>query len=374
MLWLFTFLLLTLAYGLLIGSFKRGWKELPTGSLANSIPWEEFPTVSVIIPARNEEKNIGQLLEALRQQDFPAEKLEIIVVDDHSEDQTAAIARSFLNVRVLPFREEGLNSYKKKALEKAVAAACGELIVCTDADCIPTKEWLSELVRNYLTRDAAFVAAPVVLTNEGSLLGRFQTLDFLVLQGITGAGIQQGSLPMANGANMAYPKKVFEDVDGYKGADKLASGDDFFLLHKIVTKYPRKIIFVKSTNAIVKTAALPHWKDFIQQRIRWASKSAHYKEKSITAVLGLVWTYNAFFILTFVGAWFDWQLAVIFPIALLLKTLMEWPFVKSVADFFQVPITLLAFFGFQPLHILYTVFTGLLGLAGPYQWKGRKVK
>ena len=143
MLWLFTFLLLTLAYGLLIGSFKRGWKELPTGSLANSIPWEEFPTVSVIIPARNEEKNIGQLLEALRQQDFPAEKLEIIVVDDHSEDQTAAIARSFLNVRVLPFREEGLNSYKKKALEKAVAAACGELIVCTDADCIPTKEWLS---------------------------------------------------------------------------------------------------------------------------------------------------------------------------------------------------------------------------------------
>lgn len=374
MLWLFTFLLLTLAYGLLIESFKRGWKELPTGSLANSIPWEEFPTVSVIIPARNEEKNIGQLLEALRQQDFPAEKLEIIVVDDHSEDQTAAIARSFLNVRVLPFREEGLNSYKKKALEKAVAAACGELIVCTDADCIPTKEWLSELVRNYLTRDAAFVAAPVVLTNEGSLLGRFQTLDFLVLQGITGAGIQQGSLPMANGANMAYPKKVFEDVDGYKGADKLASGDDFFLLHKIVTKYPRKIIFVKSTNAIVKTAALPHWKDFIQQRIRWASKSAHYKEKRITAVLGLVWTYNAFFILTFVGAWFDWQLAVIFPIALLLKTLMEWPFVKSVADFFQVPITLLAFFGFQPLHILYTVFTGLLGLAGPYQWKGRKVK
>ena len=374
MLWLFTFLLLTLAYGLLTESFKRGWKELPTGSLANSIPWEEFPTVSVIIPARNEEKNIGQLLEALRQQDFPAEKLEIIVVDDHSEDQTAAIARSFLNVRVLPFREEGLNSYKKKALEKAVAAACGELIVCTDADCIPTKEWLSELVRNYLTRDAAFVAAPVVLTNEGSLLGRFQTLDFLVLQGITGAGIQQGSLPMANGANMAYPKKVFEDVDGYKGADKLASGDDFFLLHKIVTKYPRKIIFVKSTNAIVKTAALPHWKDFIQQRIRWASKSAHYKEKSITAVLGLVWTYNAFFILTFVGAWFDWQLAVIFPIALLLKTLMEWPFVKSVADFFQVPITLLAFFGFQPLHILYTVFTGLLGLAGPYQWKGRKVK
>ena len=370
----FTFLVMTLAYGLLIGSFKKSWEELPTHAAANSIPWEEFPTVSVIIPARNEEKNIGQLLKALLQQDFPAEKLEIMVVDDHSEDQTAAIVAGFSKVHLLQLREEGLNSYKKKALEKGVAAACGELIVCTDADCIPTKEWLSELVRNYLTRDAVFVAAPVVLTNEGSLLGRFQTLDFLVLQGITGAGIQQGNLSMANGANMAYPKKIFEEVEGYRGVDKLASGDDFFLVHKIAKRYPGKIIFVKSPDAIVKTAALPHWKDFIQQRIRWASKSASYKEIRMTAVLGLVWFYNALFVWALLGAMFDWRFAVILLLAWLLKTLVEWPFVRLVAKFFQVPITLISFLGFQPLHIFYTVSTGLLGLTGSYEWKGRKVK
>lgn len=370
----FTFLVMTLAYGLLIGSFKKSWEELPTHAAANSIPWEEFPTVSVIIPARNEEKNIGQLLKALLQQDFPAEKLEIMVVDDHSEDQTAAIVAGFSKVHLLQLREESLNSYKKKALEKGVAAACGELIVCTDADCIPTKEWLSELVRNYLTRDAVFVAAPVVLTNEGSLLGRFQTLDFLVLQGITGAGIQQGNFSMANGANMAYPKKIFEEVEGYRGVDKLASGDDFFLVHKIAKRYPGKIIFVKSPDAIVKTAALPHWKDFIQQRIRWASKSASYKEIRMTAVLGLVWFYNALFVWALLGAMFDWRFAVILLLAWLLKTLVEWPFVRLVAKFFQVPITLISFLGFQPLHIFYTVSTGLLGLTGSYEWKGRKVK
>ena len=374
MLLLFTFLVMTLAYGLLIGSFKKSWEELPTHAAANSIPWEEFPTVSVIIPARNEEKNIGQLLKALLQQDFPAEKLEIMVVDDHSEDQTAAIVAGFSKVHLLQLCEEGLNSYKKKALEKGVAAACGELIVCTDADCIPTKEWLSELVRNYLTRDAVFVAAPVVLTNEGSLLGRFQTLDFLVLQGITGAGIQQGNLSMANGANMAYPKKIFEEVEGYRGVDKLASGDDFFLVHKIAKRYPGKIIFVKSPDAIVKTATLPHWKDFIQQRIRWASKSASYKEIRMTAVLGLVWFYNALFVWALLGAMFDWRFAVILLLAWLLKTLVEWPFVRLVAKFFQVPITLISFLGFQPLHIFYTVSTGLLGLTGSYEWKGRKVK
>lgn len=374
MLWWFSFLLLTLIYGLLIGSFKRSWEQLPLSCPANSTPSALFPNVSVIIPARNEEKNIGLLLKALEQQDFPKEKLEIIVVDDHSEDQTATIARSFAKVQVLQLREEGLNSYKKKALEKGIASAQGELIVCTDADCVPPHGWLSETVRNYRAHDAVFVAAPVVLTNDGSLLGRFQTLDFLVLQGITGAGIQQGNLHMANGANMAYPKKVFEDVEGYKGVDQLASGDDFFLLHKIAKKYPHKIIYLKSDKAVVKTAALTHWKDFMQQRIRWASKSANYKEMRITAVLGMVWVYNAFFILTFIGAWLDWRFTIFLLVAWLLKTLLEWPFVKSVAVFFQVPITLPAFFGFQPLHILYTVLTGVLGLAGPYQWKGRKVK
>lgn len=373
LLW-FTFLLLTLTYGLLIRSFKKSWEAIPVLANGNNIPFEKFPTVSVVIPARNEEQNIDKLLRALLQQDFPAEKLEIIVVDDHSEDQTAAIVTSFSKVRLLQLREEGLNSYKKKALEKGVAAARGELIVCTDADCIPVNQWLSEIAYHYQSRSAAFVAAPVEITNDRSLLGRFQTLDFLVLQGITGAGIQQGNLHMANGANLAYPKKVFEQVEGYRGIDKLASGDDFFLIQKIAERYPNNIIYIKSPNAIVKTAALTSWKDFLEQRIRWASKSAAYQEKRITAVLAFVWVFNALMGLAFVGALFDWQFAAALLLLWPAKTLLEWPFVKSIATFFKIPVSLKGFFGFQPLHIFYTVITGLLGLAGPYQWKGRKVQ
>jgi biofilm PGA synthesis N-glycosyltransferase PgaC len=374
MLLLVPFLLLTLVYGFLIRSFKISWEKIPTSATYRSIPFSEFPEVSVIIPARNEEQNISNLLRALAMQDFPGDKLEIIVVDDHSEDQTAAIAATFPNVQVLELKEYSLNSYKKKALEKGVATAKGSFIVCTDADCIPPDTWLAELTRNYLSRKAAFVAAPVVLTNNGSLLGRFQTLDFMVLQGITGAGIQQGSLAMANGANLAYPKKVFEEVEGYKGVDTLASGDDFFLVQKIANRYPNNIVYVKSTETIVQTAAVSTWKEFFQQRIRWASKSAQYKEVRITTVLALVWIYNAFFLLTFLGGLVDARLTLVFLAAILLKTVMEWPFVKSVAQFFKVPVTMGSFFGFQLLHIFYTVITGILGLIGPYQWKGRKVK
>lgn len=374
MLLVVTFLVLTLVYGFLIGAFKKSWEAIPATVADDSIPFSIFPNVSVIIPARNEEQNIRNLLQALMNQDFPHDKLEIILVDDHSEDRTAAIAASFPNVQVLMLKEEGLNSYKKKALEKGVAAANGELIICTDADCIPPGSWLSELTRNYLSRDAAFMAAPVVLTNNGSLLGRFQTLDFLALQGITGAGIQQRSLAMANGANLAYPKKVFEDVEGYRGVNALASGDDFFLVQKITIRYPNKIIYVKSREAIVQTAALANWKEFFQQRIRWASKSTQYKEVRITAVLTLVWIYNLFFLLIFFGGLMNPQFMLVFLAAWILKTGVEWPFMKSVAQFFQVPITKRSFFSFQPLHILYTVVTGVLGLFGPYQWKGRKVK
>lgn len=374
MLFLVTFLLLTLLYGFLIEAFKKSWEAIPAPVADESIPFSIFPNVSVIIPARNEEQNIGNLLQALTNQYFPHDKLEIIVVDDHSEDRTAAIATTFPNARVLTLKEEGLNSYKKKALEKGVAAANGQLIICTDADCIPPSSWLSKLTRNYLSRDAAFVAAPVVLTNNGSLLGRFQTLDFLVLQGITGAGIQQKNLAMANGANLAYPKKVFEEVDGYKGVDTLASGDDFFLMQKIAARYPNSIIYIKSSEVIVTTAALSTWKDFLQQRIRWASKSTKYKEVRITAVLTLVWIYNLFFLLAFFGGLVDPRLLLVFVVAWILKTVLEWPFVKSVSKFFKVPVTMGSFFCFQPLHILYTVVTGILGLLGPYQWKGRKVK
>lgn len=355
--------------------FKHQWERLsafvtPQGSIEE----RELPTLSVLIPARNEESNIGALLEALLAQQFPGEKVEIIVIDDHSTDSTAAIAGSFLEVRVLSLREEGLNSYKKKALEKGVQVATGDLIVCTDADCIPGPYWLASIAGCYQQKTPAFIAAPVVLTNNGSLLGQFQTLDFLVMQGITGAGIQSRQLYMANGANLAYPKTVFNEVNGYKNVDQLASGDDFFLLHKIAARYPEKIVYLQSEEAIVETPAQQTWKDFIQQRIRWASKSTQYRDRRITTVLSIVWLYNAFLILLFTGGLLDERLLLAFLTIVFLKAIVEWPFVKIVARFFKIRVRFIYFLAWQPIHICYIVFTGLAGLQPHYVWKGRKVR
>lgn len=393
MLAVYIFLLLTGIYGWVIHFFKRNWEAIPmpTGlgpegdadslhqsnlqvSTAADTSNKTNPTLSIIIPARNEEKNIAVLLQALQQQKISRQKPEIIVVDDHSEDNTAAIAASFPGVKVLSLQENKINSYKKKAIERGVQAASGELIVCTDADCVPGHAWVSSILNFYEEKQAAFIAAPVLLTNDGSWLGRFQTLDFMILQGITGAGIQSGQIYMANGANLAYPKKVFEEVEGYRGADRLASGDDLFLLHKIVSRYPHNIAYLKSPQAIVRTEAMQKGADFLQQRIRWASKSAHYKDFRLVILLMLVWFYNAYFMVWATVSFFDLRLLIVLIAGWLLKTLVEWPFVQTVSSFFRIPISFVGFACWQPFHILYTVLTGLLGLVGRYEWKGRVVR
>jgi cellulose synthase/poly-beta-1,6-N-acetylglucosamine synthase-like glycosyltransferase len=369
------FLLCSLFYGGLLSRFLRDWRAIPQpGPVPPAHETALLPLVSVLVPARNEAANIGVLLTALRAQQYPASRTEIIVIDDHSEDRTAAIVQAFSEVTLLRLQEDGIIAYKKKALEKGVALASGELVLCTDADCIPGPHWVEQLVAAYQKSRAAFIAAPVLLQYRENWLGYLQALDFMVLQGITGAGLQSGHLLMANGANLAYPKMIFHEVNGYAGTDHIASGDDFFLLHKIADHYPERIVYLKSKQAIVTTAAQETWGCFLQQRIRWASKSTHYKKGRLQAVLSLVWCYNVVLLLLALGGLLDSRSLFIFIGGWLIKTLLEWSFVSEVASFFDRKALLKKFFWLQPLHIVYTVVAGALGLKGNYRWKGRTVR
>ena len=144
------------------------------------------------------------------------------------------------------------------------------------------------------------MAAPVVYTDPLSndsgfkkFFKIFQSLDFMTLQGITGASVYKKIHNMCNGANLAYEKKAFYEVSGFEGIDNIASGDDMLLMHKIQKKYPGKIGYIKSANAIVQTQPSENLKEFINQRIRWASKADRYPDIKITAVLFLVYFLNA---------------------------------------------------------------------------------
>ena len=211
--------MLLLVYALLIYYYHRTWDRIPVpsdsvkslsnrpahllSSQPNSFLQKELslPTVkvSVIVPARNEEGAIGNCLKSLFNQSYPKTYTEIIVVNDFSTDNTVALVEQYqdqcLLLHLSDYITDPINAYKKKAIETGISQSSGELIICTDADCTMGPEWISLLVDAHQRRDLAFIAAPVKIVPNGSAISVFQTLDFISLQGITGAAVHKNLYP-----------------------------------------------------------------------------------------------------------------------------------------------------------------------------------
>ena len=386
-------ILFLLAYSILILYYWRSWGSIPEFNVKiQNLPGRQAglkTKISVIIPARNEEENIAACLDSICNQTYPKELFEVLVVDDHSTDNTASIVKQHedQNVKLIflkDFVQDELNSYKKKAIEVAIAQSTGELIVTTDADCLVGENWLQTIAAFYEQYHPQFIAAPVAINCSNRFIEIFQALDFMTLQGITGASVHKKIHSMCNGANLAYTKKAFEEVGGFSGIDNIASGDDMLLMHKIYKRYPGKVLFIKSKEIIVQTGPVNTIGEFFNQRIRWASKADKYDDKRIFAVLLVVYLVNVLLLILPIIAVFNNAQYAIFNIQysictlwlclLLLKTIVELIFLYPVAKFFGKQSMLLLFPLMQPFHIVYTVIAGWLGKFGSYKWKGRDVK
>lgn len=371
-----SFFLMLVYFGLLL-FYRRGWmqlKEFDAGGTKGDV------RISVVIPARNEERNLPLLLKALKEQSYSAELFEVVVVDDFSGDGTADVVRDFMlrypefRLRLITPDGDSNSSSKKKAVAAGVLAAKGELVVTTDADCIPGSRWLQTIAAFYRYRDAGFIAGPVQYTYRHRFIEIFQALDFMTLQGITAASVGSGFHDMCNGANLAYTRSAFAEVDGFSGIDHVASGDDMLLMYKIRKAHPGRVFYLKSRDAIVTTAPMRTWREFVNQRRRWASKTLVYEDWRIKAVLGFVYLFNCFFLLLLVMAFFGSWYVKLLLLMLAGKIIAELFFLYPVARFYGGRSLLLYFVFFQPVHILYTVSVGFLSQLGKYEWKGRRTR
>ena len=380
--------LLLVAYLLLLLHYRKGWQSIPDFNFPeNKLPFGNT-FISVIVAARNEEINIGHLIVAIKKQNYPSHLFELIIVDDHSTDKTADVIKPFLNnqIRLIPLHlaDKATDAYKKAAIDTGIKNSKGELVITTDADCIMPEKWLSTIATFYEQRHPKMIVMPVVIKNNYSFLGLFQTLDFMSLQGITGAAVHQKIHGMCNGANLAYTRKAYDEVNGFEGIDHIASGDDMLLMQKVSKIYKNEILFLKSKNVIVETQPETSVSGFINQRIRWASKADKYEDNSLFPVLLLVYTINLLLFVGFImGMVFNFEFSILhfyftffsaFCVFLIVKTLSELYFLSPVSRFFGYTKLLLWFPFFQPLHILYTVVAGWMGKFGSFEWKGRIVK
>ena len=366
----------TLVYVLLLLYMRSGWSKIPFHKAKT--PFTARQRVSIIVAARNEEENIGRLLDCLVAQVYPKELLEIIVVDDHSTDGTADIVRrySIQGVQLIQLNEsQVLNSYKKFAISKAIERSTGDIIVTTDADCRMGEYWLQTILSSFDENQWFMLSSPVQYSEEKTFFERLQTLEFLYLIGLGAAGIGNKKPTTCNGANLAYRKDVFLEMGGFNGIDDLASGDDELLLHKIAEKYADRIGFCKAKEAIVYTDAKPSVSSFYQQRKRWASKSTKYKDKKVVALGVSIWLFNLLLVISFTlslikggGYWSS------FVAVFLVKCLFEWLFLLPLTSFanLQPYLRYLPIISF--LHPFYLVTVGIMGNIGKYNWKDRAVK
>lgn len=368
-----------IAYGWLINWYQRQWNTIEATDIIEN---ELVTTISLIIPARNEELQMDRLIKALLAQTYPKNLLEIVIIDDHSSDQTLGIAKKYAaensHIKVIALKDhlDGNQSmaFKKKAIATGIDQSNGELIVTTDADCTFDRDWLKSIASFYNQKKAAFIAAPVRINGGNSILSKFQAIDFLTLQGITGAAVKRKFHSMCNGANLAYTRESYNAVNGFEGIDHLPSGDDMLLMHKIYLRFPERVYYLKAMSAIVDTEPQPTWRSFFQQRIRWASKSTNYQDKRIFWVLLLVYLLNLFFLGAVIGSFFNSKLAFFTMLFLIAKILIEFPFINNIASFFNMRPLLTYHILLQPLHIFYTVVAGWLGKFGSFEWKGRQIK
>jgi cellulose synthase/poly-beta-1,6-N-acetylglucosamine synthase-like glycosyltransferase len=352
----------------------RGWNAVKQPLLKSS----GFSTpVTILIAARNEEEKIHLTIEDILAQDYPKHLTEIIIADDHSTDDTSQIISSYADrgVRLLQMNEDKpLNSYKKKAIAKAIDLSTGDLMVATDADCRMDSKWLSTIVGYFEMYNPVMISSPVSYFEEKSLFERMQSLEFYSLIATGGAFIGNGRASTCNGANLAYRKDIFYEVGGFKGIDDLASGDDELLLQKVAERYPDKIGFLKLYAAVVFTHAKPNLKEFLQQRRRWASKSVKYKDKKVVALVVGLWLFNVSVLLNFLAAFFSIHFLIVFAVQFVLIFLFELMLLYPVTRFFKREKLISLLVISIPLYIVYFVYIGMIGNKGKYVWKDRMVR
>jgi cellulose synthase/poly-beta-1,6-N-acetylglucosamine synthase-like glycosyltransferase len=354
----------------------RGWSGLQV-SVKNG---EDDLFFSIIIPVRNEVKYISELMYCLENQTYPFRNFEVIVIDDSSDDGTyeelhKISRRSDLNIKVLhlPVSDNSHFSHKKAAITLGIEKSAGEIILMTDGDVQMGKYWIQIYADFFSGSGSKMISGPVMMTSS-TFLEEMQSIEFASLIG-TGAAMLFFNKPtMCNGANLAFRKDVFNEVNGYEDNKNIASGDDEFLMYKINKRYPLEVTFLKSVHSTVWIKPASSFKDFYNQRRRWSGKwREHANSHSKILAIYIFIVHFSLLILVVSG------LLKLIPVHTvifiwIIKFIIEYVFFNHIYHFFARPLKIFPFVISSLLYSIYAVTFGILSNFGGFEWKGRQYK
>ncbi|MCD8529547.1 MAG: glycosyltransferase [Flavobacterium sp.] len=356
-----------LIYILFIGQLIYGCNRMKRFSKKEFTPKTSF---TIVVPFRNEKENLPNLLHSISLLNYPKELVEVILVDDDSEEVFSGQDLVF-SLKVIK-NDRKSNSPKKDAIETAIQVAKNDWIITTDADCLVQKDWLIAFNQYIQGNEVEMVASGVCYVPKSGLLSAFQNLDFLSLQGATIGSFGIEKPFMCNGANFAYSKHFFKELNGFQGNETIASGDDVFLLQKAVSSAPKKVGFLLAKESIVATKPVKTWNELFQQRVRWASKSTGYSSSYGKILALVVFGGNLVWILSFL-LWLTNVLDQnIFMLFVALKFLIDYILIYKTANFFESKLQYVL--ASSLLYPFFSVSVAVYSLFGNYSWKGRNFR
>jgi cellulose synthase/poly-beta-1,6-N-acetylglucosamine synthase-like glycosyltransferase len=373
-----TVLLLLLGYGAGQFGLRYYWRKL--SPFVPPADYRPRTRMAVLVPARNEAAVIDAIVTDLLAQNYPQHLCELVVIDDHSTDTTASRVAAYAErgVRLLSLADElrgrPVVAYKKAALAYGVAATTGELLVTTDADCRLPPGWLRTLAYAYETQGYDFLTAPVRIAPTPDFLTTFQALDLAAFMLLTGATAAAGRPLLANGANLAFTRRLFTQIGGYAGLEDRASGDDVLLLHKVTTRRAGRVGFVQSASATVDTRPVASWRALWRQRLRWAAKTSGYADRWLVVVQGSVYLLCLGIVAGLIAGLFGGAHWVVAAVGIwLAKASIDYVQLRRLSRHFGRPAWMRYYGPVQLLYPFYIVVVGTVALLQPrVGWKGRK--
>ena len=334
-----------------------------------------YPNVSIIVSAHNEEKNIKNLLNILINQEYQSE-YEIIIANDRSNDSTKDIINNYIkdyqNIKLVDINETPIGwGHKKWALNLCIEKSQYDIILQTDADCIPTIHWIQSMVDNFSDPNVSFISGPAPMMSDNNKLSSYYKLDSLAQDSLSAAALSRNFVLSCTGRNMGFLKKSFFDINGYEGIEHYKSGDDDLLMQKFATLLNEKLKFSFHPNSVVISDPPSSIKEFFNQRIRYASKGFDYYklQTSNEFKIALPFLYLVNFICLLNIIFFIQSVEIIYLFPITIKTISDYWICSIFFDKINQNFTVFEFLVLALLHPIYVVSLGLLSPFINYNWK-----
>lgn len=357
-------------YVILILRLAMGFEKIALFTKKEKTPKTSF---SVIIPFRNEEKNLPHLLTSINELTYPKELVEFLFIDDDSSDSSTQLIKTSKNYQLIKNNRKS-NSPKKDAIETAISLAKNKWILTTDADCILPKKWLQVFDSYIQIHTPKMIVAPVSYKVRDTFLEQFQKFDFLSLQASTMGGFGIHRPFLCNGANLGYLKEAFFTAKGFDGNNHIASGDDIFLFEKFLLEDANNVHFIKAKEAIVTTFPVATLSDLIQQRTRWAAKSSHYRLGFSKLVGAIVFSMNFVLVLGVFFALFYTEYFSYIGLFLAMKIFIDWILIRKSIHFFNQKTNITNYIASSFCYPFFSTFIFFKSLCSNYKWKERSFK